>query len=171
MLSVKPATLISGLLMLSLVTIAIAWAFQIIGGYAPCPLCLQQRWAYYIAIAFCIGALLTLNVSKYNFALTLIAVVGLVYAYNSGLGFYHAGIEWKFWEGPASCAGTLGDTTAGSLVDRINSQRIVLCNEAPWRFLGLSFAGYNMLISAALSLLSLFSFLRVNSERKTLINY
>lgn len=152
----KPAFTSTQLLMtlfvISVVVLGTAWAFELIGGYAPCPLCLKQRWAYYFAIPASVVALLVLQFYSSRIALFVVALIGAAYLYNSGLGFYHAGIEWQFWDGPPECAGALGDTGV-NLIDRIQSQRFVLCNEAPWRFLGLSFAGYNMLISAGLAFL------------------
>ena len=67
---------------------------------------------------------------------------------NAGLGAYHAGVEWKFWQGPTDCTGTIGDLgSAGSLLQRLDTVKVVRCDEVQWRFLGLSLAGYNVLIS------------------------
>src|SRR5436190_2034974 len=71
---------------------------------------------------------------------------------NAGLGVYHAGVEWKLWAGPQECSGALeGLGTAGGLIDKRQSISVVRCDEAAWRFLGLSLAGYNVLISLALA--------------------
>ena len=71
---------------------------------------------------------------------------------NAGLGVYHAGVEWKFWAGPDTCAAAQGlSTSAGGLLESIEKTRVVRCDEAPWHFLGLSFAGWNVLISLALA--------------------
>jgi disulfide bond formation protein DsbB len=132
-------------------TIASAWGFQIFGGFAPCPLCLQQRWPYYVVVPL---ALLLLWQRKpqaplYRFGLLLI---GLVMLAGAGLAAYHVGIEWNWWEGPQSCAAAGG--LSGGLPDLANA-RVVRCDEAPWRFLGLSFAGWNLVISAILASLAL----------------
>ena len=39
--------------------IGLAWSFEVFGGYAPCPLCLEQRVPYYVAIPVTLAALLT----------------------------------------------------------------------------------------------------------------
>jgi disulfide bond formation protein DsbB len=71
--------------------------------------------------------------------------------WNAGLGVYHSGIEWKWWAGPQDCSGPLDDLSApGGLLERLQSISVVRCDEAVWRFLGLSLAGYNALISLAL---------------------
>jgi disulfide bond formation protein DsbB len=80
-----------------------------------------------------------------------LAVIALGMLWNAGLGVYHAGIEWKLWSGPQTCGGPLADLGAGDLRRRLESINVVRCDEAPWRFLGLSLAGYNALISLALA--------------------
>ena len=67
---------------------------------------------------------------------------------NAGLGTYHAGVEWGFWKGPTECTGPVGNLgSAGSLLQRLDTVKVVRCDEVQWRFLGLSLAGYNVLIS------------------------
>ena len=74
----------------------------------------------------------------------------LIFQY--GLGVYHAGVEWKWWTGPQECSGALEDLgSAGGLLNKLQSITVVRCDEAAWRFLGLSLAGYNVLISLALA--------------------
>jgi disulfide bond formation protein DsbB len=128
-------------------TIAAAWAFQIFGGYAPCPLCLQQRWPYYIVIPLALLLLWQGNASA-PLARAGLFAIALVMLAGSGLAAYHVGIEWSWWPGPQSCAATGG--LSGGLPDLSNA-RVVRCDEAPWRFLGLSFAGWNLVISLMLA--------------------
>jgi disulfide bond formation protein DsbB len=72
--------------------------------------------------------------------------------WNSGLGVYHSGIEWKWWPGPQECSGSLDNLGgAGGLLKQLESISLVRCDDAAWRFLGLSLAGYNALISLALA--------------------
>ncbi len=67
---------------------------------------------------------------------------------NAGLGAYHAGVEWGWWQGPTDCTGPVGNLgSAGSLLERLNTVKVIRCDEVQWRFLGLSLAGYNVLIS------------------------
>src|SRR6266481_143827 len=67
---------------------------------------------------------------------------------NAWLGAYHAGVEWGFWKGPTDCTGPVGNLgSAGNLLERLDSVKVIRCDEAQWRFLGLSLAGYNFLIS------------------------
>jgi disulfide bond formation protein DsbB len=135
-------------------TILAALAFQYIGGYAPCPLCVQQRSAYYAAIPVLFLALVLAAADRRALASLLFLAVAAGFLANAGLGIFHAGVEWKFWAGPDTCAGTSQtlSTSAKELIERIENARVVRCDEAPWRLFGLSFAGWNVAISLLLAL-------------------
>jgi disulfide bond formation protein DsbB len=77
--------------------------------------------------------------------LVLIALAALG---NAGLGVYHSGVEWGFWQGPTECTGPVGSFgSAGSLLEQLDKVKVVRCDEVQYRFLGLSLASYNVLIS------------------------
>jgi disulfide bond formation protein DsbB len=125
-------------------------------GLQPCPLCLEQRYAYYFAIPLALMVLVGDHVGasrKVLFAALVAIALGMLW--NAGLGVYHSGIEWKWWAGPQECTGTLGDLgSAGGLRNKLESFSVVRCDDAAWRFLGLSLAGYNALISLALAFIA-----------------
>lgn len=134
-----------------------AWIFQYGFGIQPCPLCLEQRIAYYFAIP--LACLLAAGGAFGASRKVLVAgfvVIAAGMLWNAGLGAYHSGVEWGWWQGPQDCSGpinTLGG--AGGLLKKIETIRIVRCDEVQWRFLGLSLAGYNVLISLALAAIAL----------------
>jgi disulfide bond formation protein DsbB len=129
-------------------TITAALAFEHFGGYAPCPLCLEQRYAYYFAVPASALAFTLAQGYAIRFARILLLLIALAFLANAVLGIYHSGIEWKWWEGPSTCAGGFElEWGEGGIVDT----PIIRCDEAPWRFLGLSFAGWNAVISALLA--------------------
>ena len=131
--------------------------FQFVLGYRPCPLCYEQRIAFYISVPLAVMVLLGLSVgaSRKVMLLALLAIAAAM-VWNAGLGVYHSGIEWKWWPGPQDCSGAIPNFgPAGSLLDRIKNAPVVRCDEAAWRFLGLSLAGYNVLISSALAVVAL----------------
>jgi disulfide bond formation protein DsbB len=140
-----------------LVTIAGAWVFQYGLGLPPCPLCLEQRIAYYVTIPLAAMVMLGVSVGASRKVLLLaMLAIAVAMLWNAGLGVYHAGIEWHWWAGPQDCSGPVADFgSAGNLLERMQSQRVVRCDEAAWRFLGLSLAGYNALISLALAAVAL----------------
>lgn len=137
-------------------TIAAAWGFELIGGYVPCALCLQERIPYYIGIPIALLAVITSYLASPAWLPRLLLVAAaLVFAYDAYLGIYHAGAEWGFWPGPADCAAGAAPatTTATDILSQLERLRIVSCTEASWRFpagWGLSFAGWNAAISVLL---------------------
>jgi disulfide bond formation protein DsbB len=143
-------------------TLAGAWFFQLVLDIRPCPLCLEQRYAYYLAIP--LGALTALAAAKeFSRAAVLggLVVLALAALGNAGLGGYHAGVEWHFFKGPTDCTGPIGDLgSAGTLLQRLDTVKVIRCDEVQWRFLGLSLAGYNVLISLLMAALALWGIVR-----------
>ena len=136
-------------------TIVLALGFQYIGGYEPCPLCYKQRWAYYAGIPLAGAALLFALYQSRQVAILALTFCAAGFLVNAFFGVYHAGVEWHWWEGPAGCAGG-ADLSApvGNLLETIRTETIVRCDEAAWRFLGISMAGYNALICAGLAIVA-----------------
>jgi disulfide bond formation protein DsbB len=130
-------------------TLAGAWFFQLVLDIRPCPLCLEQRYAYYLAIP--LGVLVAIAASRDAPRAVLVAglaILALATLGNAGLGSYHAGVEWGLWQGPTECTGPVGNLgSAGNLLERLDTVKVIRCDEVQWRFLGLSLAGYNVLIS------------------------
>ena len=138
-------------------TLAGAWFFQLVLDIRPCPLCLEQRYAYYLAlplaalVAFLAARGAPRQVLMAGFIILLLATLA-----NAWLGGYHAGVEWKFWEGPTDCSGPVADLgSAGTLLQRLDTVKVIRCDEVQWRFLGLSLAGYNVLISLLMAVMAL----------------
>ena len=129
-------------------------------GYRPCPLCLEQRYPYYFAIPLAVFIILGETVgSRRRILLAALAVIAGLMLWNAGLAGYHAGVEWKWWPGPNTCGGEPDLGTGGNLLKQLQSINVVRCDEAAWRFLGLSLAGYNVLISLALAAVAAWGFL------------
>ncbi len=147
----------------SLAAIAIAWAIEWGLGLPPCDLCYTQRHAYWAAIGFAgMGLLAGPPVWAGASPLVRRSLLGLALAGVAASGAfaaYHAGIEWGWWPGPDSCSGT--KPMPDSLDDFksiLNSDaRVVTCDQAPMRVLGLSFAGLNVLYALGLILVTLAS--------------
>lgn len=136
--------------LVSVLVLLTALGFEHVGGYAPCPLCLQQRYAYYAAIGLLLCSFF-LERSFPRVVVFIFFVVGLAYFANTLLGIYHAGVEWHFWSGPQTCATEQSlPVRAQDLLKDLSTARVVRCDEAAWRFFGLSFAGWNVLLSLSL---------------------
>jgi len=142
------------ILLIAAATIAGAWIFQAFG-YEPCELCLKQRYAYYGGVP--IAALLAYASTGRARGVVAAGMIGLalIFAANAVLGAYHAGVEWRFWPGPAGCTGVIaGPQNAADLLKTLQHAKVVACDEVQLRILGLSLAGWNALISAALAALA-----------------
>ena len=133
-------------------TIAGAWFFELVIKLKPCPMCLEQRWPYYIGIPLA----LIIAVAAWRSAPRGLVVGGLLVlaglmVWGAYMGVFHAGVEWKWWAGPTECSGTPEFGGPGGLLNRLQTINITRCDEAAWRFLGISLAGYNAVISLALA--------------------
>lgn len=131
----------------SFVLLAGAFVFQYLG-YAPCKLCIWQRWPHGVAIA--VGA-----ISVVTGPFLLLALVGAGGAISSAvIGIYHTGVEKKWWDGPASCSGngnSLEGLSGADLLSLDAPVDIVLCDEVAWAFMGLSMASWNAVFSFLLA--------------------
>ena len=152
-----PALPAAVVFVLGLATILGAWGFQLIGGYVPCKLCLEERVPYYIGVPLALIAVLVASPPWVR--RVALGIAALVFAYGAYLGTYHAGAEWGWWPGPTDCGGGAATaTTAGGLLNQLNGIRVVSCTEASFRFpaaiWGLSFAGWNAVVSLALAVVA-----------------
>ncbi|WP_064713735.1 disulfide bond formation protein B [Rhizobium bangladeshense] len=141
-----------------------ALGFQYIGGYIPCALCLLQRQPYYYAIPIAIiGAVSSLVGLPNWITRALILAAGVLMLVTAGMGVYHAGVEWHFWPGPATCSTTANGMTsnAGDLLTELNTIKGPSCTDAALRVLGLSFAGWNVIAGI---LLATFAFVGVRKS-------
>ena len=138
-----------------------ALGFQYIGGLAPCPLCHVQRWPHIAVVALALIGLVALRGRRAAFALLPIAAA---LAITAGYGVYHAGVEYAWWTGPGACSGDggfdAGRITAGNLKDMIGAAPPARCDAVPWSLIGISMAGWNALISAAMAVFALAAGLR-----------
>ena len=124
-----------------------ALGFQALG-YAPCELCILQRWPHLAAVVT--GLLIwRLGFSRW------LALLGMIAALTAtGLAIYHAGVEMKLWLGPQHCSGGvsgLSQMSTQDLMTALEAAPVVRCDEIAWSLFGISMAGWNAIISAALS--------------------
>ncbi len=144
---------------LGIFTLGMAFISQYGFGLAPCELCLWQRWPYGAAILFGLAAL---ALPRWRSPLLILA--GLSFLVTGGIGVFHAGVEWKWWQGLTSCGSGPTATTLEDLRAQIMAAPVVRCDEAAIRVLGLSMAGWNALWAAALAI---FALLAANRAKET----
>lgn len=140
--------------LLGLAAILLALASQFIGGLVPCELCLEQRLAYYIGLPILLIVLLAWNRLPLPAWYVGMAAATGVFIWGTYMGAYHAGVEWGFWPGPTACTG-VGDMMDFSALNNLTP--VIGCDVVQFRFLGISLAGYNALVSLAVVALLLIS--------------
>jgi disulfide bond formation protein DsbB len=139
-------------------TIGGAWIFEYLG-YAPCELCLWQRWSYYAAIPIALLVALSAH-GRPELARAGLGLLAVLWLGSMVFGIYHAGVEWKWWLGPSTCGSQAG--FSGGIPDL--GAPVILCDTAAIRILGLSLAGWNALISLGLALVAVAGLRRQGSS-------
>ena len=125
-----------------------AYAFQHLGGLAPCKLCLWQRWPH--AVAILMGA----AVFALGPRLVFLATGAAAALATAGVGLYHVGVEQGWWEGPQGCTGfDISNMSTQDLMAAINAAPLVRCDEIAWAMAGVSMAGWNVIVSVAMALI------------------
>lgn len=147
-------------LVAAIATVGGAWGFELIGHYIPCKMCLAERVPYYTGIPFALAALVAAGFFRADLAArVLLLIVFGIFVWSAYKGAFHAGFEWKWWEGPTDCG-------IGGTIDRTLplAQQLTYhapsCDSAVWRFpnaeWGLSFAGWNAVISTFIAIVALY---------------
>jgi len=145
-------------LLLPLALLGGALGSQYLGGLHPCEMCMWQRWPHAVAIVLALLAFTSPAESTRSRALVLLAALAI--AVSGCIGVYHAGVEAKIFEGLTHCTALAkGATSTAELLRQITHAPLVRCDEVQFRFLGISMAGWNAILSlggAALILLLTF---------------
>lgn len=133
----------------SLALLGGAFAFQYLGGLAPCPLCHWQRYPHAAAIVLALGAFALPG----RAGIVLLALAALALLTTAGIGAFHVGVEQRWWAGLDTCEAATGTVDPKKLLEDVRMGP--RCDEVAWSLLGISMAGYNALISGAAGLLGL----------------
>lgn len=141
------------LLLASVGILATAFAFEHLGGLAPCELCWWQRYVLMAAIPVAALAVL-LDRTRPGAAVGLLVLLGVIFLCGIAVAGYHLGVEQGWWQGPTACSATpLGDDLDAMFRD-IMAAPVARCDEVAWSLFGLSMAGYNLALSAGLTALA-----------------
>ena len=134
---------------ISLSMILFALTSEYVFGFAPCSLCLIQRYPHIIVTITSVWLIFfrTQNVFLYPVN-TLIMALSII------LASYHVGVEQSIFQGPQSCSSSnlslVSEKSAETLLKEILNTSVVRCNEVIWSFMGLSMATWNLILSIAL---------------------
>ena len=134
-------------LLLPLTLLAGAYGSQYFGGLYPCEMCWWQRYAHFAALVFAVPAFRFPVQSRASRTLVLLAALAI--AVSGAIGVYHAGVEAKIFEGFTQCTALSNSSSTADLLKQITHAPLVRCDEVQFRFLGISMAGWNAIISLA----------------------
>jgi disulfide bond formation protein DsbB len=141
-------------LLLPLALLGGALGSQYLGGLHPCEMCYWQRWPHGAAILLALIAFTA--PSRSGQSRTFVLLAALAIAISGAIGVYHAGVEAKIFEGITTCTANSRGLSTAELLKQITHAPLVRCDQVQFRFLGVSMAGWNAILSlggAALILL------------------
>ncbi len=139
-------------LLAALATLAGAWTFQALG-FMPCELCFAERYAFYAGAPIAALTAWFASRSAHGIARALFVLIALVFLANVGLAFYHVGVEQHWWLGPSACTGALtAPLDVNDLAKAVNAEPVVRCDAVALRILGVSLAGWDVVVSAAMAI-------------------
>lgn len=136
---------------------------QYAGGLAPCEMCMWQRWPHLAAIGLAIAAY-GLR-ARPPLSVIFVALAALGIAISGGIGVFHAGVEYSWWQGLTACSTQMSGGSTQDILDSIMAAPLTRCDVAPWSLFGISLAGYNALFSLGAAAIILLSLLFWNKER------
>ena len=132
-------------LLLPIALLGGALGSQYLGGLHPCEMCYWQRWPH--AAAILLAALAFCAAAETSRSRILTVLAALAIAVSGAIGVYHAGVEAKIFEGFTQCTATGKGLSTAELLKQITQAPLVRCDEVQFRFLGISMAGWNAILS------------------------
>ncbi|MFW0777538.1 MAG: disulfide bond formation protein B [Rickettsiales bacterium] len=126
----------------------------------PCDLCIYQRYPYFAILVF--GVLGYMLVKTDKFALSMVILCVVLLLVDSGIAFYHTGVEYGWFEGPDACSNAdSGEMTLEEMRAAIMGAPLVTCSQAMAYILGLSMAAWNAMMAFGAAMLSMFAMKKV----------
>ena len=139
--------LLNGILAFSILSLSIAYFIQYVLGHKPCNLCIIERIPYIAAIIL-ISLIFILN----RYQKIISSLILIFFIFGAVVSFYHFGIEQGFFSESLVCdLGNSQPLNKEDLLNQLKKTEIVSCKDVTFRFLGLSLATINTVISLILS--------------------
>src|SRR3954447_22467349 len=132
-------------LLLPLALLGGAFGSQFFGGLYPCEMCWWQRYAHMAAIVPAVLAFTAPADTQRSRLFTLLAALAI--AVSGAIGVYHAGVEARIFEGFTTCTANATGGTTAELLKQITHAPLIRCDQVQFRFLGISMAGWNAILS------------------------
>ena len=139
--------LLNGILVFSILSLSIAYFIQYVLGHKPCNLCIIERIPYIAAIIL-ISLVFILN----RYQKIISSLILIFFIFGAVVSFYHFGIEQGFFSESLICELTNNNPlNKEELLNQLKKTEIISCKDVTFRFLGLSLATINTIISLILS--------------------
>lgn len=148
--AIPPRLAALGIAAVSAFSLAAALTAQFGFGLLPCTLCLYQRVPFSLNILLGLAGRFSKNAKVTTYS---IALSGLSFLINSGIAFYHSGVERKWWAGLQGCSTPDMSGSIEEVMARIAATNVTRCDEIPWSLFGLSMANYNVMMCLGLAVL------------------
>ena len=142
--------ILNSILAFSILSLTIAYFIQYILGHKPCNLCLVERIPYIASIVL-ISLIFIIN----KFKRTISLILFLFFVFGAIVSFYHLGIEQGFFSESLLCnIGIINENLSREdLLKQLQNSSVISCKNVTFRFLGLSLATINTVISVLLSVI------------------
>ena len=139
--------ILNGILAFSILSLSTAYFIQYVLGHKPCNLCIIERIPYIAAIIL-ISLIFILN----RYQKIISSLILIFFIFGAVVSFYHFGIEQGFFSESLVCdLGNSQPLNKEYLLNQLKKTEIVSCKDVTFRFLGLSLATINTVISLILS--------------------
>ena len=139
--------ILNGILAFSILSLSIAYFIQYVLGHKPCNLCIIERIPYIAAIIL-ISLIFILN----RYQKIISSLILIFFIFGAVVSFYHFGIEQGFFSESLICdLSNSQPLNKEDLLNQLKKTEIVSCKDVTFRFLGLSLATINTVISLILS--------------------
>ena len=139
--------LLNGILAFSIFSLSIAYFIQYVLGHKPCNLCIIERIPYIAAIIL-ISLIFILN----RYQKIISSLILIFFIFGALVSFYHFGIEQGFFSESLICElSNNKPINKEELLSQLKMAEIISCKDVTFRFLGLSLATINTIISIILS--------------------
>ena len=139
--------LLKGILTFSILSLLIAYFIQYILGHKPCNLCLIERIPY-LSTVILISLIFTIK----RFEILFSTIILIFFIFGGIISFYHVGIEQGFFNESLVCnLENSGENLSKEKLLKQLGNTPISCKEVTFRFLGLSLATINTIISIILS--------------------
>ena len=137
--------IVFGLFFFNILILISAYYIEYILKVPACSMCIYQRIPYFLSTIIIVVFFL----KKIDFK-KLIIILFLFTLINTGLSFFHIGIEQGFFNELNTCKDEINASNTKDLLSQLKSKGVVSCKEVGFTIFGLSLATINFIVNTIL---------------------